>query len=104
MVFFYQFVNGLIELYPELYDEDGGGNVTQYQINFGKKWGNYSAVVELANGDITKFDEVVTQPLEKCLLLLAYKADSNYVTEMMHKAMAHLQIHQHQLPHQNFCP
>ena len=85
MVFFYQFVNGLIELYPELYDEESNGNVTQYQINFGKKWGNYSAVIELANGNINEIDLVVKQPLEKCLLLLAFKADTNYVSEMIHK-------------------
>ena len=32
-----------------------------------------------------KFDEIVKQPLEKCLLYLAYKADTVLVQEMMHK-------------------
>ena len=41
--------------------------------------------MELANGDILKFDEIVKQPLEKCLLYLAYKSDTALVQEMMHK-------------------
>jgi hypothetical protein len=42
--------------------------------------------VELANGDITKIDSVVKEPLEKCLLLLSYKADKGLVEKMMHDA------------------
>ena len=41
--------------------------------------------MELANGDILKFEEIVKQPLEKCLLYLAYKSDTALVQEMMHK-------------------
>jgi hypothetical protein len=32
-----------------------------------------------------RIDEVVKQPLEKCLLLLAYKADEVFLEEMMYK-------------------
>ena len=82
-LFFCQFVNGLTEFYPELY-EQGAGVASQHQVNFSKKWGNYSSIVELANGDIDRIDMVTKQPLEKCLLLLSYKADKGYVEQLIH--------------------
>ena len=82
MVFFYLFVKGLIERYPELYE--GSGVSSEHQLNFGKKWSNYTAIVDLANGDIRAMDDVVKQPLEKCLLLLAFKADKNQLETLMH--------------------
>jgi len=30
-------------------------------------------------------DEVITEPLEKCLLFLSYKADKQLLENMMHK-------------------
>jgi hypothetical protein len=83
IVFFYQFASGLSERYPELFE--GDGNTTQHQINFGKKWKNYTAVFELAGGDIQKMDEVVKLPLEQCLLFLAYRADKGVLESLMHK-------------------
>jgi hypothetical protein len=41
----------------------------------------------LAEVDILRFDEIVEEPLEKCLLYLAYKADKNQVETLMHKEM-----------------
>jgi hypothetical protein len=36
-----------------------------------------------------KYDEVLAEPLEKCLLYLAYNADVNYLQTLLHKeAMA----------------
>ncbi len=83
MVFFYQFANGLAELYPEIYESDGSSS--QHQINFGKKWKGYTSIFELANGDIQKIDEVTNLPLEQCLLFLAYKSDKSLLESMMHK-------------------
>ena len=83
LVFFYQFTNGLVERYPELYE--GSGTPTQHQFNFGKKWKAYSTIFELADGNIKMIDEVVKEPLEKCLLFLAYKADKQLLENMMHK-------------------
>jgi hypothetical protein len=82
-VFFSKFVNGLTEFYPEIYD--AGGDSSQHQINFGKKWGAYSAIIELSGGDLLKIDEVVKQPLEKCLLYLAFKADKNQLETLLHR-------------------
>jgi len=41
--------------------------------------------VELANGDILGIDKVVEEPLEKCLLFLAYRADKAQLENLMHK-------------------
>jgi hypothetical protein len=82
-VFFYQFVNGLTERYPELFDADGYSS--RHQANFGKKWGPYSTLVTLAQENITRFDEIVELPLEKCLLYLAFQSDKNQLEELMHK-------------------
>lgn len=81
--FFIKFTNQLAEFYPEVFDGDGSS--TQHQANFAKKWGSYAAIVELAEGDILRFDKVVEEPLEKCLLYLAFKADKNQLETLLHK-------------------
>jgi hypothetical protein len=82
-VFFSQFANGLNERYPEIFDGDGVSSKHQY--NFSRKWRSYTTLFELADGDIEKIDRVVLQPLEKCLLFLAYKNDKNQLETLMHK-------------------
>lgn len=83
MVFFCAFTKGLVERYPELFDNDGSS--TQHQVNFSKKWKSYTAIFELAGGEIQKMDEVVELPLEQCLLYLAFKADKSLLESMVHK-------------------
>ena len=81
--FFSRFIQGIIERYPELYDGPGG-DISQHEINFSKKWKSYSSVVILANNNLLEFDNVFTQPLEKCLLFLSYKADRSTVDTLIH--------------------
>jgi len=83
LVFFCSFVNGLVERYPEIFE--GGGTPTQHQINFGKKWGNYQTLIELADGQYGRIDWATEQPLEKCLLYLAYKSDENNLKNLLHR-------------------
>ena len=82
-VFFCSFTNGLVERYPELFE--GGGSPSQHEINFSKKWRAYAAIIELADGKLKEIDEVVNEPLEKCLLFLSYRADRNQLESMLHK-------------------
>jgi hypothetical protein len=84
--FFKKFIEGLIERDPEIFDGIDG-NTTQHQINFGRKWKSYTSIVQLANEDILRIDEVVKEPLEKCLLYLAYQADKVQLEELVHKEM-----------------
>ena len=81
--FFIQFINGLVERYPEIYD--GGGSESQHQANFAKKWGSYATIIELAAGDITRINIITAEPLEKCLMYLAYRSDKNLVEQLIHK-------------------
>ena len=83
--FFIKFTNRLTEFYPELFE--GGGNTSQHQANFSKKWSNYATIIELAEGDILKIDKVVEEPLEKCLLYLAFKADKAQLEPLQHNEM-----------------
>ena len=80
--FFCQFINGLAERYPEIFD--GEGYTSQHQANFGKKWSAYSTLIDLAGGDITKIDSITKEPLEKCLLYLAFKSDKNKTETLLH--------------------
>lgn len=82
-VFFCEFINGLAARYPEIFE--GGGTTSQHQINFSKKWRAYATLMELADNDILKVDIVVKEPLEKCLLYLAYRADKNELEGLLHK-------------------
>ena len=79
-----------MEFYPELFEE--AGHSSRLSANFGKKWGTYATIVDLANNDITKIDEVVKQPLETCLLYLSFYSDRNELDNLLHKeAMAKVQ-------------
>jgi hypothetical protein len=41
----------------------------------------------LAGDDILRIDEVVKEPLEKCLLFLAFQADKVQLENLVHKEM-----------------
>jgi hypothetical protein len=84
-VFFSSYLDGLVQRYPEIFE--GSGNSSQYQANFGKKWKAYSTVYELADGNISRLDEVVQEPLEKCLLFLSYRADKILLEDLVHREM-----------------
>ena len=85
LCFFYQFVKGLIEKYPEIFDSESSGDTSQHQINFGRKWGSYQSIITLCGGELLKINEVVKQPLEKCLFFLSYHSDYNTLQNLMHK-------------------
>lgn len=82
-VFFCSFTNGLTERYAELFE--GSGASSQHEVNFSKKWRAYSTIIQLADGKIKEIDEVVKEPLEKCLLYLAYKSDKAQLETLLHK-------------------
>ena len=83
IVFFCSFANGLTERYTELFE--GRGTASQHEINFSKKWRAYSTILSLADGEFKEIDRVVEEPLEKCLLYLAYKSDKIELESMVHR-------------------
>lgn len=90
LFFFLQsYLLGLLERYPEIFD--GGGIDGQqpggtHQINFARKWKGYQSIAILANGDITKFSQITSRPLEECLLYLCYLSDKNTMEQAIHRA------------------
>ena len=82
--FFFSFTRGLTERYPEVF-EGFAGDTNQHSFNFGKKWKAYSSIIQLCGNDISKIDEVVQEPLEKCLLWLAYQNDKVQLETLLHK-------------------
>lgn len=43
--------------------------------------------MQLCGDDILRIDEVVREPLEKCLLFLAYQTDKIQLEDMLHREM-----------------
>jgi hypothetical protein len=41
--------------------------------------------MQLCGNDVTKIEEVVTLPLDTCLLYLAYQSDYNHLQNMLHR-------------------
>ena len=75
-----------IEGYPELF----GGGVEQEgeytsQANFGRKWGWYQSIYALAKGDVSKFDEVTSLNVFKCLNYLTFEKEKNELESAMIK-------------------
>ena len=69
-----QFNNRIVESYPELF-EQGIAELDQARIDFGKKWGNYSELYTLAQGDIRRFNAIAKERLHTCLMYLAYEKE-----------------------------
>ena len=72
--FFLQFNERIAEIYAELFgktDKEG----TDERSNFARKWGSYSELYALAQGDITRFKTVARLPLHQCLMYLAFEKE-----------------------------
>ena len=48
---------------------------------FSKQWGWYQSIYALAKGDVTKFDEVTTMGLLKCLTYLTFEKQKNEIEQ-----------------------
>ena len=69
--------------------DEGEGSSTSAQANFGRRWGWYQSIYELAQGDVRRFDEVTELPLHQCLTMLWYLKDKanleNKLIKQAHK-------------------
>tara|TARA_R100001377_G_scaffold12725_1_gene6378 strand:- start:223 stop:477 length:255 start_codon:yes stop_codon:yes gene_type:complete len=69
-----EFNKRIAELYTELFGEGNQGG-TDERSGFSRKWGSYSELYALAQGDITRFTEVTKLPLHQCLMYLAFEKE-----------------------------
>ena len=85
--FFLSFRESIVEGYPELFasSEEKEGHQLSSEDGFGAKWGWYQSIYGLAKGDITKFDEVTSEPLYKCLMYLVFEKEKNQLEAKMIK-------------------
>lgn len=67
-----EFRNRIVESYDSLFTGSGGLDA---RANFGAKWGWYQSVYALADGDVTKFDEITELNVNTCLLMLTFKKE-----------------------------
>ena len=76
--FFIEFRDRLVNNYESLFT---GGNqeTTSARSGFGQRWGWYQSVYGLANGDITKFENITKLKMHECLLMLTFMKEKNEV-------------------------
>tara|TARA_Y100000385_G_C12708494_1_gene473567 strand:+ start:89 stop:367 length:279 start_codon:yes stop_codon:yes gene_type:complete len=81
----------IVGRYPNLFgDPDDEPEDERYIIDpstiFAREWGSYQEIYELAQGDITRFNEVTKLPLQQCLMYLSYlKAKTDVETLRFNK-------------------
>jgi len=71
-----EFRKRTIDSYPVLFgkqDDEEEQNDFSETTQFGKRWGWYQSIYQLAKGDITKFDRVTEQGLFECLTMLTFE-------------------------------
>jgi len=74
----------IAELYTELFGESNKEG-TDAKSGFSRKWGSYSELYSLAQGNITKFEEVTKLPLHQCLMYLAFVKEKTELENSMIK-------------------
>lgn len=70
---FFDYRKSVNKRYPELFDS--AGSSSGKEVGFNKKWGWYTSLYALTDGNILQLDEVVEMNINKVLTWLAYKSD-----------------------------
>ena len=73
------FRDRIIEQYPELFGNKQGGGDYSETAQFGQRWGWYSSIYGLAQGDIRRFDEVTKLNLHQCLTFLKFESEKQNI-------------------------
>ena len=74
--FFLNLMNELLNYIPN-FIETGSGAQSESIADFGTKWGWYSSLYQLAQGDVRRFEEITELKLFSCLTYLSFEADKN---------------------------
>ena len=69
-----EFRTRIIDNYDELFGQ--GGNTSLDAVsNFSTKWGWYQSLYGLAQGDITRFEDITKLNFHSCFMMLAFLKD-----------------------------
>ena len=86
-VFFLSFRERINEEYPDLFGGESADSEFDEQAQFGKRWGWYSSIYALAQGDVRRFDQISRLPLRQCLTYLTFeKQKSDIELKMIKRA------------------
>jgi hypothetical protein len=77
--FFLQFRQRIIESYDSLFGEQQGDSGYSATSNFGVKWGWYSSIYAIAQGDLNRFDAVTRLQIHQCLTYLTFEKEKNKI-------------------------
>ena len=77
--FFLQFRQRIIESYDSLFGEGQGDSEYSATANFNSKYGWYSSIYALSQGDITKFDSITRLPINQCLTYLTFEKEKQKI-------------------------
>ena len=83
--FFVEFRDRLVENYSELFG-NGGGTELNAQANFSRKWGWYQSIYTLANGDITRLENITKLEVHKCFMMLSFVKEKNEIESQQIKS------------------
>ena len=78
-VFFLQFRQRIIEKYSDLFGGEQGDTDYSAAAQFGQRWGWYSSIYAIAQGDLTRFDRVTELPITQCLTYLTFEKQKNNI-------------------------
>lgn len=76
---FLQFRQRIIEKYDELFGEQQTDADYSATAQFGRRWGWYSSIYAIAQGDVTRFDTVTELPINQCLTYLTFEKQKNKI-------------------------
>ena len=76
--FFLEFRTGLIGNYDELFGGGGGDDRSLDAISqFSSKWGWYQSIFGLAQGDVTRLENITKLGMHECFTMLSFMKDKN---------------------------
>ena len=76
VAFFLSFRERLVGSYPELFESVGADTLSAVS-QFGAKWGWYQSLYTLANGDVTRLEDITELSAHKCFMMLAFVKEKN---------------------------
>ena len=73
--FFVEFRSGLVKNYDELFGTRKTNTSLDAVSNFTTKWGWYNSIYGLAQGDITRYENITKLGVHECFMMLSFMKD-----------------------------